>query len=48
MSESEHLTKILDVLHQAIENGKTVTIKADEITISESEATASGLEITIE
>lgn len=41
---------ILDILHKAVEEGRTVTIKADEVKVDGATkiTTASALEITVE
>lgn len=44
----EHIKDILDILRKAVEDGRTVTIKADEVKVDATETTASGLEITVE
>lgn len=42
------VSSILDILHKAVEDGRTVTIKADEVRVSGDETTATALEITVE
>jgi hypothetical protein len=42
------IKSILDILSKAVEDGRTVTIKADEVKVDAGEMTASGLEITVE
>jgi hypothetical protein len=42
------INKILEAIKDAMSEGRTVTIKADEITINADSTTASGLEITVE
>jgi hypothetical protein len=42
------ISKLLDAIKEAMSEGRTVTIKADEITATADQTTASGLEITVE
>jgi len=42
------ISKLLDAIKDAMSEGRTVTIKADEITITADSTTASGLEINVE
>lgn len=44
----ESIKEIFAILTKALEEGKSVKISADEITIKADEATASALEITME
>jgi len=41
------ITSMVEAITEAIKDGRTVTIKADEFKIDSDETTASGLEITI-
>jgi hypothetical protein len=42
------LSAMLDAIKDAMSEGRTVTIKADEIMIKDDQVTATGLEITVE
>lgn len=44
----EQFSKILDVLATAIAEGRTVTLKAEDIKIVADETVINGLEITVE
>jgi hypothetical protein len=45
---NEQLAAIIASLAEAIKNGRTITIKADEITINADDMSATSLEFTVE